>query len=398
MPPKLQAGVRIPAVKALKVARTQPWFGGTQVTLTWIEPEDTRFINGFNVLVTGVLDDNQQPLGPYFVKRSPIQIRLQTQTAARPTFTVQTLLANGQTSDVSLSPSVSTSIEAAIINPADIPNGTITIPMLANGTAGQLITWDNSGVADTIGPGTADYLLVGSGAGAEPQFKSANTLDFVVGRSNLTAAGKLVIVDSAGTVTQSTISDSSLVVAGTLTTLGRLPYVSGINTITSSFLYYNSVDAWLGIGISPASALHVYNSVLGDAAVTIESNAPVNNVKTVIKQNKVTTTDATPTTIHTSTIPSSTTVALDAIVVGRRTGGSAGTAEDSARYHLQAVFKNVAGTATLVGTINVLADEDQSSWDATFTPSSGDVLLEVTGAVNNDISWVVSVYRYEVSV
>jgi hypothetical protein len=108
----------------------------------------------------------------------------------------------------------------------------------------------------------------------------------------------------------------------------------------------------------------------------------------------VTTTNATQTTIAIVTIPASTTVLLEAHIAARRTGGVAGTAEDGAGYVVRGTYKNVAGVSTLIGAVNAdYTAEDQAGWDATFTVSGATVLIRVTGAVNNNVSWKVS-YRY----
>ena len=49
----------------------------------------------------------------------------------------------------------------------------VTIPMLADGTDGELITWDTAGVATTVPAGTATHVLTSNGAGAVPTFQAA---------------------------------------------------------------------------------------------------------------------------------------------------------------------------------------------------------------------------------
>ena len=44
---------------------------------------------------------------------------------------------------------------------------------LADGTDGELITWDSSGVAATVAVGTANQVLTSNGAGAAPTFQAA---------------------------------------------------------------------------------------------------------------------------------------------------------------------------------------------------------------------------------
>lgn len=112
----------------------------------------------------------------------------------------------------------------------------------------------------------------------------------------------------------------------------------------------------------------------------------------------VSTTNATVTTLATYTLPSSTTYGVEAIVVARRTGGSSGTAEDGARYKLSAVYKNVAGTATIIGSVHQeQVDEDQAGWDATLDVTGATVRVRVTGAANNNIDWKVITRVFQVS-
>lgn len=65
-----------------------------------------------------------------------------------------------------------------------------------------------------------------------------------------------------------------------------------------------------------------------------------------------------------------------------------GTAGDSAGYIKTGVFKNVAGTVTLVGSVvNVMTSEDQAAWDVTLTVNGQNVEVRVTGASGNNITW-----------
>lgn len=105
-------------------------------------------------------------------------------------------------------------------------------------------------------------------------------------------------------------------------------------------------------------------------------------------EETVQTTDGSAATIATIVIPATTTVHIRGSVVARRTGGSAGTAEDGAGYEFAVTYKNVAGTATLIGSGTLMTThEDQSGWDVTFTASGGNALIQVTGAANNNVAW-----------
>jgi hypothetical protein len=78
---------------------------------------------------------------------------------------------------------------------------------------------------------------------------------------------------------------------------------------------------------------------------------------------------------------------LEVVVNARRTGGTAGANGDSAGYIGFATFKNIGGVVTQVGTFTLNAKEDQVGWNVTLAISGTNILVQVTGAVNNNISW-----------
>lgn len=103
----------------------------------------------------------------------------------------------------------------------------------------------------------------------------------------------------------------------------------------------------------------------------------------------VTTTNATSSNTTLFTAPANRSVLLEARVVATRTGGTAGTAGDSAGYIRRALYKTTGGTTSLVGTIqDDFTQEDQVGWDCTLIISTNDIQLQVTGAINNNITWI----------
>ena len=58
-------------------------------------------------------------------------------------------------------------------NATAIADKAIGIAKLADGTDGELITWDASGVIAAVAAGSADQVLTSNGAGAAPTFKAA---------------------------------------------------------------------------------------------------------------------------------------------------------------------------------------------------------------------------------
>lgn len=105
-------------------------------------------------------------------------------------------------------------------------------------------------------------------------------------------------------------------------------------------------------------------------------------------QAKVRTTDATVTTLATVKISQDHSVLVSGLVVARRTGGSAGAANDGAGYVVEFLAKNTSGTAALIGsgTVTVIG-ESQAAWAVTLSASAGTILVRVTGAANNNVTW-----------
>lgn len=103
----------------------------------------------------------------------------------------------------------------------------------------------------------------------------------------------------------------------------------------------------------------------------------------------VRTTDATVTTLVQIELDDNATTFLEATVVARRTGGSAGTAGDSAAYVLKGLFyRTGAGAATQVGSTTVdTSIESVSAYDCVFDVTGNDVRIRVTGVANTNITW-----------
>ena len=65
----------------------------------------------------------------------------------------------------------SAKIEDGTIATGDIAPKAITTGLMADGTDGQLFTWDASAVIATVPTGGATQVLTAQGAGAEPVFQ-----------------------------------------------------------------------------------------------------------------------------------------------------------------------------------------------------------------------------------
>jgi len=64
------------------------------------------------------------------------------------------------------------SITDLAVTSAKINDKAVSLGKMADGTDGQVITWDSSAVITATGPGTATQVLTSNGAGAEPSFQA----------------------------------------------------------------------------------------------------------------------------------------------------------------------------------------------------------------------------------
>jgi len=106
------------------------------------------------------------------------------------------------------------------------------------------------------------------------------------------------------------------------------------------------------------------------------------------------------TTLLTLPLQPDTVTSMHVKVTGRRTGGAAGSTDDGAYYELYGAYKLLAGVATPIGGTTptlTFGAEDQAGWDATLTVSGVNVLVQVTGAADNNVTWVGRVHLDTVS-
>lgn len=102
--------------------------------------------------------------------------RLETQGAgADPTWENEQSNLTGDVTSVGLTTTTVTNANltgdvTSVGNAATIPSDTITVAMLADGTDGELITWDAAGGAATVAVGTAGDVLTSGGVGVAPTF------------------------------------------------------------------------------------------------------------------------------------------------------------------------------------------------------------------------------------
>lgn len=139
--------------------------------------------------------------------------------------------------------------------------------------------------------------------------------------------------------------------------------------------------------------VQVIQDQLTRPVLEISSVATNDDPTVTISQHRLETTNDTATVLATIPITASRTYKIRAEVVARRTGGTAGTANDGAAYVLESAFTTKSGTVTQLGTDgNVFTAEDQAGWNVYPLVSGSNVTIEVTGAADNTIIWHGTIY------
>ena len=150
------------------------------------------------------------------------------------------------------------------------------------------------------------------------------------------------------------------------------------------------------------SSTDTFNRDLGNVNVEINTADPQNittGPKRTVQYGDVATTDATQTTITTFATATGVAYMVIAKVVGHRTGGSSGTADDSGTYMFSRAYVNKSGTLTALGAgdTQISVFEDQAAWGALTIVSGTNLLVRVVGAANNNIDWTAHVEIHETS-
>jgi hypothetical protein len=97
-------------------------------------------------------------------------------------------------------PASDTSIESAQITDKRVINA-ISVTQLDDGTDGELITWNSSGVPTTVAVGTVNYALVSGGTGVAPTFQVVPVAGGGTGVATSTGTGSVVLNTSPTLVT-----------------------------------------------------------------------------------------------------------------------------------------------------------------------------------------------------
>ena len=193
-----------------------------------------------------------------------------------------------------------------------------------------------------------------------------------------------IMVSSGGSIVEAAaLTDGQLLIGSTGAapvaaaisgTSNQVSVANGAGSITLSLpqdIHSGATPTFAGETLSGAGAFFE----LIDAADLKMTTATVN------------TTNATLTTVATIATVTDSVMVIEAKITGLRTGGTAGSAGDSACYIRTARVKNIGGTVTVLSLQSDFTSEDQNGFNATITSSGTNVLVRVQGTANNNMTW-----------
>jgi len=140
-----------------------------------------------------------------------------------------------------------TGVVTSVGNATAIADKALAVAKLADGTDGELLTWDGSGVIDTVAAGASTEVLTSNGAGFAPTFQAAGGGGgFTFIQTNTFSAASDV------TITQTISADEVflIVVEGTSSTGGGNDYQAALrinNNSSNSYLYLH--QGWESLGV-----------------------------------------------------------------------------------------------------------------------------------------------------
>ncbi len=253
------------------------------------------------------------------------------------------------------------------------------------------VTLGNNAFVDvTVG---SDNVVVGSDAGATLKNGKYNV---IVGRN----------ADSAINTSNSTI------VGGGASATGNSSVAVGVNSsATANGAVAIGPDAMVAVAgvfqigdttVSGAAIMSFGSQIVSDEAwvgggsttMNIDNNG--NIVRSIAVSFTAVTTNATATSMTSWMISANSARRIQALIVGRRTGGTAGTTNDSGVYRLEVAVKNNGGVIT-VSAVKEVEQEDQAAWNVAVAEPGvpdGSVHIFVTGAINNNVSWEAKVRTF----
>jgi hypothetical protein len=168
---------------------------------------------------------------------------------------------------------------------------------------------------------------------------------------------------------------------------------SGIAGIDRPLVVASSATGWqnaTGLGTRyPTAAAHLKALAPTRPVQALETACPTDNPILRTYQDRVTTTGATATALRTIPLADNFHYVIEATVLAHRTGGTAGATGASAYFARAVRAKRVSGGTASLGVVQEpVTDKDDATWNCTLVGSGNNVVVQVTGQANENITWL----------
>jgi hypothetical protein len=300
--------------------------------------------------------------------------------------------------------------------------------LLFQNTGATQMTFDNTGrlgigitptyMLDVFSSITTVFRAHGNAISNNSVFSSSNqsvslTLDTAVS-SVLGSVGSSLILNTLGSTKASLVTNSS---TSNVTLKSDNGYwLSLVNSTTESiglgqggnFMQFNmngvnnmilvgsTGNFGIGVNTNPLSKLYV-SGIDATTKATLRLE-PITNVTEDIGGNTLNTTTNATVALETIAIPTDTVVMVESYITCRKTGGAGvGTVGQGNGYIRTVKAKNVGGVVTIGVVQSSFTSEDIAVLNTTFAVSGTNIVLNVTGATNNNITWNSITKKYKVS-
>jgi hypothetical protein len=221
----------------------------------------------------------------------------------------------------------------------------IPVGQLDNGTDGELITWNTSGVPTTVAVGTVNYALISGGTGVAPTFQIVPVAGGGTGVATSTGTGSVVLSNSPTLVTPALGTPASGVMTNVTGTAASL---TAGNVTTNANLTGGVTSSGNAATVITNANLTGGVTSVGNAA-TVITNANLTGGVTSVGNAATVITNANLTGVVTST-GNATAIAAKALAVSKLADGTDG---ELITWDASGVAATVAvGTATHVLTSN----------------------------------------------
>lgn len=340
-------------------------FDSTNGAAVWVESTTVNYIAGNGLVLTG---NTLDVVGSSTILSSPDTVSVNSSAIAN-----QVILSAGTVGQ-------SATYGALPLGNSNSVSGILTIPNGGTGassfTTGSRLISTNAGntalVSTNLDPTTIVTLT-----GAQTLTNKSLTTPIITTSINDSNSNELItLTPTANAVNQIAITNAAT---------GTSPSVNAVGDDTNINLLLNGK----GTGAVSISG-NAFPTTTGSAGQVLTtngsgiisySNVQLSNIGTV------TTTNATPTTIPTVTIPTTSNTAyfIRAKFLGRETSPG----NKVASFIINATFNN-NGTLVLVGT-DVIYTPESTLWNASVNASSTNIVFQVTGSASETVNWKVSV-------